>query len=135
VIKSGYATTSTVKTGKAFAVIKAGYEKLQAEADKWEPYEVTLNRGTCGLGISLEDFDTQPNNRVLVTVIHPGKPVAICGLVAVGDLLVGVNGRDVRGMAFDNMLQLLSPDNGSLLHIQFKFLHKEQGREISIYQM
>jgi hypothetical protein len=77
------------KQVKAFAVIEAGYEQLQEEADKWEPYEVNLNRGTCGLGMSLEDrFDqAAPTSRVRVSAITPGKPVAICGLVAVGDVL------------------------------------------------
>jgi C-terminal processing protease CtpA/Prc len=129
-------TTATVKTVEAFGVIKAGYEQLQEEADKWEPYEVNLNRGTCGLGMSLEDqrgdwptiHRCPPTSRVGVSAIIPGKPVAICGLVAVGDVLVGVNGRDVRGIAFDNTLELLKADTGSL-HIQFKFLRKEQGRE------
>ena len=60
-----------------------------------------------GLGISVAEPD---ENGSVISEVYDGSPAAQAGLIA-GDLILTVNGTDVRGMQFDEMLDLFSVDD------------------------
>ena len=56
---------------------------------------MTLDRGTQGLGMHLEDNgEPSPLNRAIVTGMAAGKPAKESGKIEAQDVLVGIDGRD-----------------------------------------
>ena len=62
-----------------------------------------------GLGISVSTPDA---NGSVIAEVYAGSPAEQAGLIA-GDVIVTVNGADVRNMPFDDMLDLFSTDDAS----------------------
>jgi hypothetical protein len=91
----------------AYKVIKLYKEQCKEEAEDFESYKVAMARGGCGLGLSLEDYGDPPLNRVKVTAVVRGKPAHQTGQITEQDILIEIDGHDVRGIPFDTVLKLL----------------------------
>ena len=111
----------------AYDVLRAVKEQEMAEAEDYAEIEVTLERGNRGLGITMEQtghgsgFYTQ---RVIVKSVVAGKPAALCGQIQAQDILVGVDGHDVRGIPFDNVLTFIRGTGSPT--IDFALLRKKK---------
>ena len=56
-----------------------------------QAYEITVDGCASGLGLGLDSV-----NRV--TILKPGGPADACGLIAVGDRIVNVDGEPLGGL-------------------------------------
>lgn len=110
---------------EAYEVLCSVKETQVAEAEDYIEVNVTLDRGTRGLGISLEDSGAPPLNRVIVTGLIEGKPAALSGEIKEQDTLIGVDGHGVRGIPFDDVLKFLKGTGSPT--IDLSFLRKKDG--------
>lgn len=110
---------------EAYEVLCAVKETQVAESEDYTEIAVTLERGTRGLGISLEDNGEPPLNRVIVTDLIDGKPAKLSGKIEVQDVLIGVDGHGVRGISFDDVLKFLKGTGSP--NIDLVFLRKKTG--------
>ena len=86
---------------------------------------MTLDRGTQGLGMHLEDNgEPSPLNRAIVTGMAAGKPAKESGKIEAQDVLVGIDGRDVRGAPFVDVLELLK-GTGRSAAVDLVFLRRK----------
>jgi hypothetical protein len=77
--------------------------------------EVTLHRDPeKGLGLIL-DHDGDGEVEILVGDLVPESPAGLCGLIELDDELISVDGTEVYGMKFANVLELLAPDEVQLV--------------------
>jgi hypothetical protein len=110
---------------EAYEVLCSVKETQVAEAEDYVEVHVTLDRGTRGLGISLEDSGAPPLNRVIVTGLIEGKPAHSSGEIRDQDTLIGVDGHGVRGIPFDDVLKFLKGTGSPT--ITLSFLRKKDG--------
>ena len=98
----------------AFTVITRAYEALTLRHELQEEeqsqnilIEVELNLGKTGLGIELEQTGTAPNIRLQVTGVVPGKAADLDGTICRNDVMVELNGRNIRGISLDVVFKRL----------------------------
>ena len=63
-----------------------------------QAYEITVDGCASGLGLGLDSV-----NRV--TILRPGGPADACGLIAVGDRIVSVDGEPLGGLQLQQVLR------------------------------
>ena len=63
-----------------------------------QAYEITVDGCASGLGLGLDSI-----NRV--TILKPGGPADACGLIAVGDRIVNVDGEPLNGLQLQQVLR------------------------------
>ena len=63
-----------------------------------QAYEITVDGCASGLGLGLDAV-----NRV--TVLRPGGPADACGLIAVGDRIVSVDGEPLGGLQLQAVMR------------------------------
>ena len=63
-----------------------------------QAYEITVDGCASGLGLGLDSV-----NRV--TILKPGGPADACGLIAVGDRIVNVDGEPLGGLQLQQVLR------------------------------
>ncbi|KAL7890005.1 hypothetical protein AOLI_G00022630 [Acnodon oligacanthus] len=71
--------------------------------------EVTLKKNLSGLGFSFLIFDLRDEGGSVVRIrrLFPGQPAEQCGLLREGDVILAVNGKALRGLSYQKVLQLL----------------------------
>eukprot|EP00937_MAST-01D_sp_MAST-1D-sp2_P002497 g2497.t1 len=79
----------------------------ELEAAEWTAYEVLVPYSEDGMGLHLVEKDEPPLCRPMVKRVIEGKVVHSLGRLAVGDLLVAVDGSDVRGCDFQEAMALM----------------------------
>ena len=77
------------------------------DAIEYTEYKVTLGHSGRGVGLRLRETLTAPVNRPTVIALVPGKPAQACGKIAPGDVLISVDGVDMRGIAFERVMASL----------------------------
>ncbi|XP_078290629.1 FERM and PDZ domain-containing protein 2 isoform X3 [Panthera onca] len=75
-------------------------------------FEVTLKKNASGLGFSFmqmgrESCSHLKNDLVRIKRLFPGQPAEENGAIAVGDIILAVNGRPTEGLVFQEVLHLL----------------------------
>lgn len=90
---------------ESFEVVHEAKLQAEMEATEWEEHtaDIVLDPGG-SMGLHLIDYGEAPLNRARVKVLVPDKPAAITNSLMVGDLLVKVQHRDVRGIPFEEVM-------------------------------
>ncbi|XP_027450357.1 FERM and PDZ domain-containing protein 2 [Zalophus californianus] len=75
-------------------------------------FEVTLKKNASGLGFSFVQMEKEScshlkNDLVRIKRLFPGQPAEENGAIAVGDIILAVNGRPTEGLVFQEVLHLL----------------------------
>ncbi|XP_030191093.1 FERM and PDZ domain-containing protein 2 isoform X1 [Lynx canadensis] len=75
-------------------------------------FEVTLKKNASGLGFSFMQMEREScshlkNDLVRIKRLFPGQPAEENGAIAVGDIILAVNGRPTEGLVFQEVLHLL----------------------------
>ncbi|XP_062070299.1 FERM and PDZ domain-containing protein 2 [Lepus europaeus] len=85
-------------------------------------FEVKLKKNTNGLGFSFvqverESCNHSSNDLMRIKRLFPGQPAEEHGAIAVGDIILAVNGRSTEGLVFQEVLHLLraAPEEVTLL--------------------
>ncbi|XP_058527397.1 FERM and PDZ domain-containing protein 2 [Ochotona princeps] len=85
-------------------------------------FEVKLKKNTNGLGFSFVQMERATcshlgSNLVRIKRLFPGQPAEEHGAIAVGDIILAVNGRSTEGLIFQEVLHLLraAPEEVTLL--------------------
>ncbi|XP_017579550.1 FERM and PDZ domain-containing protein 2 isoform X2 [Pygocentrus nattereri] len=71
--------------------------------------EVALKKNLSGLGFSFLICDLRDEGGSVVRIrrLFPGQPAEQCGLLRKGDVILAVNGKPLRGLSYQKVLQLL----------------------------
>ncbi|KAM9070659.1 FERM and PDZ domain-containing protein 2 [Sarcophilus harrisii] len=84
-------------------------------------FEVTLKKNSSGLGFSVlqtarENSDHLRSYAVRIKRLFPGQPAEENGEIAVGDIILAVNGKSTEGLSYQEVLHLLrgAPENVTL---------------------
>uniref|UniRef100_A0A5F8HJJ6 PDZ domain-containing protein n=1 Tax=Monodelphis domestica TaxID=13616 RepID=A0A5F8HJJ6_MONDO len=84
-------------------------------------FEVTLTKNSSGLGFSFlqmarESSDHLRSYVVRIKRLFPGQPAEENGEIAVGDIILAVNGKPTQGLSYQDVLHLLrgAPDKVTL---------------------
>ncbi|XP_068923170.1 FERM and PDZ domain-containing protein 2 [Petaurus breviceps papuanus] len=75
-------------------------------------FEITLKKNSSGLGFSFlqtarENSDHLRSYVVRIKRLFPGQPAAENGEIAVGDIILAVNGKPTQGLSYQEVLHLL----------------------------
>ena len=90
---------------ESFEVVHQAKLLADREIAEWEQHTAHIKLDPGGsMGLHLIDYGEAPLNRARVKVLVPGKPADECGSLVVGDLLVKVQHRDVRGIPFEEVM-------------------------------
>ncbi|XP_051829786.1 FERM and PDZ domain-containing protein 2-like [Antechinus flavipes] len=84
-------------------------------------FEVTLKKNSSGLGFSFlqtarDSSDHLRSYVVRIKRLFPGQPAEENGEIAVGDIILAVNGKSIEGLSYQEVLHLLrgAPENVTL---------------------
>lgn len=100
----------------ALHVLKALASSLDSHTRIYNPKEaydmkVRLEKGFKGVGVILEESE----NGIRIASILDGSPAAKSGILKEGDTLIDVNGHNVQGMDFDEVMNYIRNQNGKEL--------------------
>jgi hypothetical protein len=117
------------------------------EGYAFDTYKVAIIRGDRGLGISLEELKfhhgaeewvtdrenpavqnyvwAPPLDRVVVGAIEEGKPAHQTGQIAEQDILIEIDGHDVRDISFDTVLKYLGREGKGKRNQELTMLQKQ----------
>ena len=68
-----------------------------------------------GYGLNLRSEGTPPLNRPIISKVHEHKAAFLTGKIQVGDFLIEADGKDLRGIPFDEMMGHLKSIPGPLV--------------------
>lgn len=99
-------------------VLKALASSLDSHTKIYNPKEaydmkVRLEKGFEGIGLVL----SQKGNKVVIDELVDKSPAQKSGLINVGDTLIEVNGTNIQGLDFDDVMSLMRGQKGSDLTI------------------
>jgi hypothetical protein len=83
-----------------------------SETLHYDTKEVTLVRGV-DFGLALESIGEPPVSRVMVCGLEEGSPAALSRAVEVRDILISIDGEDIRDFPFGIVLEKLHCERGN----------------------
>ncbi|KAM7226766.1 hypothetical protein CapIbe_021841 [Capra ibex] len=99
-------------TAVSLATVSPGRPASSVSATDGPKFEVKLKKNASGLGFSFVQMESEhcghlKNGLVMVKRLFPGQPAEENGAIAVGDIILAVNGRSTEGLDFQEVLHLL----------------------------
>ncbi len=117
---------ASLDTVNKYSGLDAVDPSLRNESTSDSQRNIGLEEQIVGIGVEVREHADG------LTVVKPlrGGPAAEAGIQP-GDIIVNINGRDIRGMKIDNSVDLLKGSSGSLMKIRIR---RESGgdRDISL---
>ncbi|MDD3242964.1 MAG: S41 family peptidase [Eubacteriales bacterium] len=111
-----WAADKETRTKNAAKAIAYGSEDVYAEYYTQEEYSALLEDregNYVGIGVSVSEAST---GEISITDVYDGSPAQGAGL-QVGDVIVGVDGEDVRGQSSDDLVDKVRGEEGSEVSI------------------
>ncbi|XP_055281936.1 FERM and PDZ domain-containing protein 2 isoform X2 [Moschus berezovskii] len=99
-------------TAVSLATVLPGRPASSVSATDGPKFEVKLKKNASGLGFSFVQMESEhcghlKNDLVMIKRLFPGQPAEENGAIAVGDIILAVNGRSTEGLDFQEVLHLL----------------------------
>ncbi|ELR52892.1 FERM and PDZ domain-containing protein 2, partial [Bos mutus] len=99
-------------TAVSLATVLPGRPASSVSATDGPKFEVKLKKNASGLGFSFVQMESEhcghlKSDLVMIKRLFPGQPAEENGAMAVGDLILAVNGRSTEGLDFQEVLHLL----------------------------
>ncbi|XP_037084107.1 putative protein FRMPD2-like [Pollicipes pollicipes] len=85
----------------------SGQSRRRAAPREAASWDVTVTRGSRGLGLSVESAAPAWPSHVRVKRVFPHQPAALTGCIRPGDVLLRVNDMPVRGLSVQEVLHVL----------------------------